>query len=60
MDLREHFNLVPEDLEEMLLDLFNRYEIEHSNFVMDNYFEPELFGTSLGLERSFEIVSTSR
>lgn len=51
--LQEHFNLVPEDLEEMLLDLFNRYEIEHRNFVMDNYFEPELFWFQFGLRKKF-------
>ncbi|MDR9890493.1 DUF1493 family protein [Pseudenterobacter timonensis] len=40
---QEHFNLLPEDLEDMLIDLFTRYSIEHSNFVLDNYFEPEIF-----------------
>lgn len=40
---QQHFNFVPEDLEDMLLDLFTRYGIEHSNFVLDNYFEPEVF-----------------
>jgi Protein of unknown function (DUF1493). len=39
---QEHFNLVPEDLEEMLLDLLTRYGIEHSNFVLDNYVMPEV------------------
>ena len=40
---QQHFNFVPEDLEGMLLDLFSRYSIAHSNFVMDNYFEQEVF-----------------
>lgn len=40
---QEFFNLVPEDLEDMLIDLFTRYDIEHTNFTLDNYFEPELF-----------------
>ncbi|WP_081430682.1 DUF1493 family protein [Pseudenterobacter timonensis] len=40
---KEHFNLLPEDLEDMLIDLFTRYSIEHSNFVLDNYFESEIF-----------------
>ncbi|MBL7636695.1 DUF1493 family protein [Atlantibacter hermannii] len=40
---QEYFNFVPEDLEDMLIDLFTRYDIEHSNFDLDNYFEPELF-----------------
>lgn len=39
---KEHFYLVPEDLEDMLIDLFTRYGIEHSNFILDNYIEPEL------------------
>ena len=37
---QEFFNLVPEDLEDMLIDLFTRYGIEHTNFTLDNYFEP--------------------
>lgn len=40
---QEHFNFLPEDLEDMLVDLFTRYGIEHSTFVLDTYFEPELF-----------------
>lgn len=40
--LQEYFNFVPEDLEDMLLDLFTRYSIEYSNFNLDNYFMPEL------------------
>lgn len=43
MDVSGVFNLVPEDLEDMLIDLFTRYGIEHTNFTLDNYFEPELF-----------------
>jgi hypothetical protein len=37
----------------MLLDLFNRYGIEYSNFVLDNYFEPELFWFQFGLRKKF-------
>lgn len=40
---QEHFNFIQEDLEEMLFDLFTRYEIEYSNFNLDNYFMPELY-----------------
>ena len=29
---QEHFNLVPEDLEDMLLDLFTRYGIESVSY----------------------------
>ena len=50
---QEHFNLFPEDLEDMLLDLFSRYGIAHSNFVMDNYFEPELFWFQFRLRKTF-------
>ena len=50
---QEHFNLVPEDLEDMLLDLFTRYGIEYSNFVMDNDFEPELFWFQFRLRKKF-------
>jgi hypothetical protein len=42
---REHFYFVPEELEEleeMLLDLFTRYNIKHDNFNIDDYFQPEL------------------
>lgn len=39
---QEHFNFVPEELEEMLLDLFNRYNITYENFNLDDYFEPEI------------------
>ncbi|WP_411754147.1 DUF1493 family protein [Serratia sp. (in: enterobacteria)] len=38
---QEHFNFVQEELEEMLVDLFTRYEISHDNFDLDEYFEPE-------------------
>jgi hypothetical protein len=38
---REHFYFVPEELEEMLLDLFTRYNIKHDNFNIDDYFQPE-------------------
>lgn len=38
---QEHFNFVQEELEEMLVDLFTRYEISHDNFDLDKYFEPE-------------------
>ena len=50
---QEHFNLIPEDLEDMLLDLFIRYGIEYSNFVMDHYFEPELFWFQFRLRKKF-------
>lgn len=38
---QEHFSFVDEELEEMLIDLFTRYNIEHQNFNLDNYFDPE-------------------
>jgi hypothetical protein len=57
---QEHFNLVPDDLEDMLLDLFTRYGIEYSNFVMDNDFEPELFWFQFRLRKNSAIVSISR
>ncbi|NGX87737.1 DUF1493 family protein [Rahnella sp. Lac-M11] len=38
---QEHLNFVQEELEEMLVDLFTRYGIEHNNFNLDDYFEPE-------------------
>ncbi|KLP54558.1 hypothetical protein ABR39_16935 [Enterobacter genomosp. O] len=50
---QEHINLIPEDLEDMLLDLFTRYGIEYSNFVMDHYFEPELFWFQFRLRKKF-------
>ncbi|PKE29594.1 hypothetical protein CWS43_16280 [Rahnella sp. AA] len=39
---QEHFNLVTDELGEMLIDLFTRYGISYDNFNLDNYFEPEL------------------
>lgn len=57
---QEHFNLIPEDLEDMLLDLFIRYGIEYSNFVMDHYFEPELFWFQFRLRKNSAIGSTNR
>ncbi|MGE9552759.1 DUF1493 family protein [Erwinia amylovora] len=42
----KHFNFVQDNLEEMLFDLFTRYEIEHSKFNIDNYFMPELYSAS--------------
>ena len=39
---QEHFNLVTDELGEMLIDLFTRYGISYNNFNLDNYFEPEL------------------
>ncbi|MBV7404898.1 DUF1493 family protein [Enterobacter sp. ENT03] len=51
---QEHFNFVPEDLEDMLIDLFTRYGIEHSTFVLDNYFEPELHWWQFKLRRKWE------
>lgn len=39
---QEHFNFVEEDLEDMLLDLFDRYNINYEKFQLDEYFEPEL------------------
>jgi len=52
--LQEHFNFVPEDLEDMLIDLFTRYSIEHSTFVLDNYFEPELHWWQFKLRKEWE------
>lgn len=39
---QEHFNFVTDELGEMLIDLFTRYDINYENFNLDNYFEPEL------------------
>jgi len=39
---QEYFNFIDEELEEMLVDLFTRYNIKHDNFNLDDYFEPEL------------------
>lgn len=50
---REHFNFMPEDLEDMLIDLFTRYGIEHSNFNLDNYFMPELFWWQFRLRKKW-------
>lgn len=38
---QQYFNMLPEDIEDMLLDLFVRYNIDYSNFNLDDYFEPE-------------------
>jgi len=57
---QEHFNLIPEDLEDMLLDLFTRYGIEYSNFVMDHYLNRSCFGFSFGSEKNSAIGSTNR
>lgn len=35
--------MFPEDLEDMHIDLFTRYGIEHDNFILDNYIEPEIY-----------------
>lgn len=40
-NFREHFYFVPEELEEMLLDLFTRYNIKYDNFIIADYFMPE-------------------
>ncbi|QMI03639.1 DUF1493 family protein [Citrobacter sp. RHB25-C09] len=50
---QEHFNLVPEDLEDMLLDLFTRYGIDASNFNLDNYFMPELYWWQFRLKKAW-------
>lgn len=49
----EHFNFIPEDLEEMLFDLFTRYEIEHSNFNIDDHFMPEFYWWQFRLKREW-------
>ncbi len=49
----KHFNLIQEDLEEMLFDLFTRYGIEHSNFNLDNYFMPEFYWWQFRLKREW-------
>ncbi|MCF6687804.1 DUF1493 family protein [Raoultella terrigena] len=38
---QEHFNFVDEELEEMLIDLFTRYNIRYDGFNLYHYFEPE-------------------
>lgn len=50
---QEHFNFIQEDLEEMLFDLFTRYDIEHSNFNLDNYFMPELYWWQFRLKKEW-------
>lgn len=49
----EHFNFIQEDLEEMLFDLFTRYEIEHSHFNVDDYFMPEFYWWQFRLKRAW-------
>nr|VUD28290.1 Protein of uncharacterised function (DUF1493) [Raoultella sp. NCTC 9187] len=38
---QEYFNFVDEELEEMLIDLFTRYNIRYDGFNLYHYFEPE-------------------
>ncbi|MBB1200963.1 DUF1493 family protein [Enterobacteriaceae bacterium 89] len=51
---QEHFNFPPEDLEDMILDLFTRYGIEYDSFVLDNYFEPEIFWWQWKLRKQWQ------
>lgn len=51
--LRNIFTLFPEDLEDMLIDLFTRYGIEHDNFILDNYIEPEIYWWQWKLRRKW-------
>lgn len=57
---QEYFNLVPEDLEDMLFDLFTRYNIGHRNFNLDDYFMPELYWWQFRLKKNGAVGSLSR
>lgn len=49
----EHFNFIQEDLEEMLFDLFTRYDIDYRNFNLDNYFMPEFYWWQFRLKKEW-------
>ncbi|CNH61196.1 putative phage-associated acyl carrier protein [Yersinia aldovae] len=36
---QEHFNFPPEDIDDMLSDIFTHFNIDFSNFDAENYFE---------------------
>lgn len=48
-----HFNFLQEDLEEMLFDLFTRYEIDYHSFNLDDYFMPEFYWWQFSLKKKW-------